>query len=240
MLITSTSNKAVENVYCDLKSMFKEGFCYIGGNYTNRKLSAEEIGNYIEYLRTTSYREGSMEDIESKIKKAVTILENSKEKYERIKKQLKEDFGIEKIEEISVITGSKYSVNEILSFVEEKDSIKIINTAKKLSKIGFFLDIFGLDKFIYKKMKLDNSDFYIEDKDSFIHMAECLQTIKKYKKEIKKHIKIIEEERKKEAIEKIDKKYIEEILKTDNFGEYFREKHHKLNFDLFFLQTKLE
>ena len=268
MLITSTSNKAVENVYQDLKEMFKLGLCYIGGNYANRKLSAEEVRNYIEYLKEQKYREGSLESIEEKIKQIVKTMNLSKERYEKTKNQFKEEFGIKKpeqlrllkiekvhpnileeskeylsevnelVKEISIITEEKYTIKKVISFLESKDYIIIINSAKKLSKMNFLFEIIGCEKRIYKKIKMINKGFYIEDKDSFIHVAEYLQTIKKYKKEIEKHIKIIEDNRKKEAIEGIDKKYLKEVLGTESFGEYFRKKYFKVNFELFNLSKR--
>jgi len=268
MLVTSTSNKAVENVYKEFKDKFKVGFCYIGGNFENRKHSAEEITKLIEYLRNTDYREGSLEQVEEKIKKIVKVIETTKERYIETKTLFKEEFGItepdhikylklekiperkveeandfleeidEIVKDISKIIEKEIKLNDVMDFINSSEYKVLITTARKLGDMNFFFELIGLDKHYLNKFSLRNKDFEIKEKEFLIHLAEYLQTIRKYKYEIEKYQEIVKEDKKIKSIQSIEQNFLKKVLSFDSFGEYFRNNLYKINYELFILSKR--
>jgi len=265
MIITSTSNKAVENVYTSLKERYRLGFCYVGGNYENKKVSGEEVREYVSYLKDNEYREGSMEEIELQIMKIHTSMQAAQKRYLSTRKILAEEYGITSIQhldflkikrnsitsekelleeiteivtELNTIADKNLTIEDYMEYIQTKDSEYVIKTAKSLGNLNVVLDMIGYHKHILKKAEEKKCKFYTGTKENYINMGSLLITLKKYKKDITVSLERINEDNKKRDLLDMDQDYMKSILQNETFGEFFSKVYYKVNFKLFKLSKR--
>lgn len=268
MLITSTSNKAVENVYKELKENFSSGFCYIGGNYENRKASAAELYQIIHNLKELEYREGSLEEAENEIKRIVSYFRESKEKYLSTRKVMKDKFGITSLEHLkgfklesldmktykedmewiesaneikdslNRLINQNYSLEFYIDYLKSADYLKIMKSAEKIVDINIVFEVLGFAKIIAKQTKLEVKSFETKDPTVLIHIAEYLKSLKNYSKEVSKALSFIKDYEEKKELSKIDMKLVKKVLEYKSFGDYFRKELYKENYQLFLVSKR--
>lgn len=261
MLVTSTSNKAVENVYKSLKKGWKHGFCYIGGNSINKNGSATEVTQFMEILSTEEYSEEKLTKYESSIKRMVSYIENQEKYYGLIHGDL---IKKHKFYSYDSLVKKVATLNEEVSELNEDTILLIGKTLNKLSvlKIGFKLPEVieftnkHLSEFEEIKSKIENLgllsraigaekkvlaglNFDIKTKDMLDLVVKNLTAVKENQKN---WLKALELEQKaidcSELSELIEffaqrKKVFDHMLKATSFGEYFRTNLFSLNYKLY-------
>ena len=84
-LLTATANKAVENVYKNLKKGFRYGFVFVGGRASNVDASGKEVGEYIEILSNKMFESSKMQAAKNEIVGIVNTMSKAKKDFELIK-----------------------------------------------------------------------------------------------------------------------------------------------------------
>ena len=83
-LLTATANKAVENVYKNLKRGFKHGFVFVGGRASNMDASGKEVGEYIELLNGKVFDSAKMQASKNEITTIVATMSKTKKNFDLI------------------------------------------------------------------------------------------------------------------------------------------------------------
>ena len=261
MLVTSTSNKAVENVYKSLKKGWKHGFCYVGGNSVNKNESAIEVAQFIEQISREEYSEEKFNKYETSIKRITAYIDTQKKYYEKIHGSLLKTYKFYSYS--SLIKKASELEKEVSEFNDEAIDL-MGRTLNKLSmlKIGFKLPIViefmnkYLAEFEEAKQLIEHSNILskvlgsekkilaglsikIESKDILDIVVLNLQKVKENQKE---WLRAVELEKKaldySELLDLIEtfsqrKKVFDQILKVESFGEYFRTNLFSLNYKLY-------
>lgn len=85
MLVTSTANKAVENVSNALKEQSKMGLVYVGGNSTNKMNSSAEVYELIRIISDAEFKSEAMKKTVESIKRIRTFIETRQKDFKLIK-----------------------------------------------------------------------------------------------------------------------------------------------------------
>jgi hypothetical protein len=271
ILVTSTSNKAVENVYKSLKKGFKHGFVYVGGNTENREASKEEVREFLSIFMNSNFSKDSMKKHEDSVKRIVKFIEKRKIAFLEIleNKYLlsdissfkdladKEEDLLEKVEllnEKEVDKSYKYlqdlinslnllidnkdfkSLKDFLNFEEKNSLLSKLKLIKRNEKQkSFFKKIFhssiDLDKYELNIELKTNSDIFtvldiveelVERKVEFLENLNNYITFEKLKFLSLLSLKYND-----------NQKLFNQLIKYDNFGEYFRLNLYSLNYKLY-------
>jgi len=129
ILVTSTSNKAVENVYTDLKKGWKNGFCYIGGNAQNRANSALEVESFINLIKDSEVSPEKILKYEDNIKKIKNFMDTSKKDFLEVKENTK---SLENIKSFNDLKERQDILIKKISFSTEEE---IFNMNKNIDNI---------------------------------------------------------------------------------------------------------
>lgn len=236
MLVTSTSNKAVENVYSFLKRGFKQGFVYVGGNTDNKAMSQVEVMNYIKYLSDKVYNKEAQEVHAAKIKKIQKTIKEKEIQFAKVKSmnlpfkkasELQEYIDSHIVVEIKLNKADEYLLTRILPIEKTINMLPEADFFEQKTKKGLF-GLFGGDEKIVDEFNLK---FNLKLNMSEIH--EICGILKKYTKhdiEVYLDSKILENS--KEALT-MSEKFLNGILKSDSFTEYFRTNLFGMNYDLY-------
>lgn len=167
MLITSTSNKAIENIVEDIKSEIDPNFFFLGGNLNNRRESFKKIESIIDQFNLMDFREDQEESIKNRIIEIHNIISNAEEYFNKTKKLIKEDLKIPNIESLSVFNindDERLEYNLSTKSIEEFNTIYIskLNMLNELNEdIAFYFDFLrSKDYFLMKKTieKIENTN----------------------------------------------------------------------------------
>lgn len=173
ILITSTSNKAIENIAFDLEKDYNPGYCYIGGNSTNKKNSIPKVDLTIEYIRSLDYDEDDLFLIKEEIKKILTQIEEV-EKVEDFRKNLyKESHDLFKLSRMYLnykISKNKIRIIRNLNVLKYNNFSSIDNPEQFLKDISLIYPVVtstiasienmfkGLNKYvIYNSIYIDEA-----------------------------------------------------------------------------------
>ena len=141
-LLTATANKAVENVYKNLKRGFKHGFVFVGGRASNMDASGKEVSEYIELLNAKTFDSVKLQaskneivsivNVMSKAKKNFAILEKLKDVF--VKNSVKDYDALLKAKELIVIDNEKLSYAR-KAYAEVNKLLKMLTnlTSKEIS-----------------------------------------------------------------------------------------------------------
>ena len=99
MLVTSTSNKAVENVYKNLKKGFKHGFVFVGGNSTNREKAREEVDAFIENIKLKDFNSQKYNQYKNSINRIVNFFNKKEIEFYKIQ-EWKNKLGVNSLYEL--------------------------------------------------------------------------------------------------------------------------------------------
>jgi len=246
MLITSTANKAVDNVSDSLKEGFKHGFVYVGGNQTNKTNSIKDVQEYIAFLES---REFSQEKYDYHKNKLVHYMDMFAKKRDIFKKVKSMNLTFSNFNEFDKYMKG-YAVHAT-SF-SSKELYKLEALTVNISKA---FEILVSKKFEYFKEEFLSSGFVNKillkfSKDSIVDEFNNDFNLKLTREKIESLFKILdntdskdienylENEKIKELkiIHKyfVDKeKFFNGIIKYDNFVEYARTNLFKMNYDLY-------
>jgi len=244
ILITSTANKAVDNVSSDLKKGFKHGFCYIGGNQKNKEISAEEVKNYISFLNKLNYSSEKQEFHKNKILRYEKIFSEKREIFNKIKlmnltfKSVNDlnDFMSKSSIHATSFSNSQFFKLEKFGISIEK-AIEIINHEKyeyflnELKPNSIFSRIGGIFK---KNDVIAEISIELSIKKEFVfEVFEIL--LKTSEQDLLNFIenKVIENVKLAKKLTEGKEKFLDGILKYDSFSEYFRTNLFKMNYDLY-------
>jgi len=168
-LITSTSNKAIENITESISKEISKDFFYLGGNSKNRNQSNKKIESIISNFEKNEFVETTFLEIENRIKEIITELENSHEYFKNTKTILKEEFNINSIENLNAFKISfKDSLEKkrILAQIESLRDypLKSINSLLSIEEnFEFYLKFLKhKNYFLLKKysQKIENMNFF--------------------------------------------------------------------------------
>lgn len=151
MLLTSTSNKAVENVYQSLLKASKHGgLIYVGGNNGNKERSNKEVEKFLAYFEKQEFDQ----DLHSKLKKGiqniVSYFERAKEKHGELKNFLP---VLQKI-----APKSKNDIKNAIDGLEKEVNVDAVFEAKKLMEA-----VEKVSTIVGKELSLENFDNYFDD-----------------------------------------------------------------------------
>lgn len=204
ILVTSTSNKAIENVYKSLKAGFKQGgFCYVGGNTTNRIESAQEVAAFISKIDSEVFSQEKLEKSEASVIRMVDYIQRKEKGFKEVKAykklfksmNVKDYYSLVKAEEkllkeLDSVTESDFEKTKSdLKKIEMKIST-ILNTTLKYKEIlvlienGLLANLeILLDKInnngIFKQLFKSNDKILSEYKDFKIKDKETLEVLVK-------------------------------------------------------------
>lgn len=149
MLITSTANKAIENVYTSLKKGFKHGFCLVGGSNENKAASKIEVAEFIEIIKEKEFSSKNKIKYESNIKRIKTFFETRKENFLEIKKYKEEllKLKIKKFENLAYFLKNLDESLEQLNVEKIKKEIAFISTSIKQFKLILKCEIDSISSF---------------------------------------------------------------------------------------------
>lgn len=158
ILVTSTSNKAVENVYKSLQNGFKHGFCYVGGNSANRIESAKEVSEFIQILEKEEFSEAKLEKYEASVKRIKNYIDKLEIAFNEIhiNKPMLARHNVKSFK--SLADAEELLLNQTESMKEESISIEIAEFNKLFQKLKVLLDIDNLD--LDKVLSWFNGDVY--------------------------------------------------------------------------------
>ena len=196
MLVTSTSNKAVENVSNALKEQSPLGLCYVGGNSQNKINSSADVYELIRILSETEFKEEAMKKTVESVKRIRLFIETRQKNFQLIKsskvkvnsyqdlsniyeKTKDENKGLfKKIINTMSSTEDKTLVYEELLKIEEK----VFDRMLKQPSFGDYMrtDLFSLNYSLFiesqKLLKLQA----IKEKDGVLKALTYLVTEDKY------------------------------------------------------------
>lgn len=129
MLITSTANKAIENVYLSLKKGFKHGFCLVGGNNENKEMSKLECLEFIEIIREKEFSQKNSNRLKGNIKRIKSFIELRKANYEEIQTS-KKILNDNKISKYSDLVWLKAKMDKELNEIGADSLIQEIELIK--------------------------------------------------------------------------------------------------------------
>lgn len=244
MLITSTSNKAVENVFTSLKHGFKNGFVYVGGNSSNKKTSAIEAQQYIESIADKEFSSEKQEKAKKNILHSIELFEEKKEKFKKIKslnlpfKTLEElnDFVEKRQNQTSKIgEGNIFRISKILNNGNVFDILeKIVKSeefnyyVEESTKGGFLSKVFGNSK----ALKSFNTEFSLDlNYSDFQEVMKVLKNLNIEDINNARESKLLEKSKK--ALDIVNEKMFKGFQKYDNFAEYFRTNLFSMNYTLY-------
>lgn len=251
ILVTSTSNKAIENVYSSLKSGFKHGFCYIGGNSTNKAASAVEVAEYIEFLNEKEYSPEKQNfhrtkilDLKSTIYKKEIIFNKVKKlnlnfkSYKEAKRHLDNIFLVDSFltKEYLFKLGKKLNIQELdytlilKSLTDLKNSFKISYFSEEIKK-GFFLNFFKKNSILNEFNREFNlnvnsqkdMEFILNELNNF-----SLEDITNFSNSLlSTKIKL--------ALDLVSnkEKFFNGIMNNETFADYFRTNLFSMNYSLY-------
>jgi GTPase SAR1 family protein len=141
ILVTSTSNKAVENVYKSLKKGVKHGFCYVGGNTANRVESATEVAEYIQFLEGMEFDPEKFQKYEDSVKRIVSYIEKRKIAFNEIRsyKKVLMKYDIKSYTSLAKAEEELIEKTSDMSEAELEKSLKVVN--KLLAKLSTLTDL---------------------------------------------------------------------------------------------------
>jgi len=246
-LVTSTANKAIDNISSDLRKGFKHGFCYVGGNQENKAKSAQEVLSYINFLKNKYYSKRKQNVEKEKIERIVSTLIQKESIFNEIK-----GFNLN-------LKNFKEFQEEIQNFKKKESSFSIANESF-LASLNFSLEEFNVvlstEKNNYRYLEITGKEGFLKGVFAKLELKKYLAEFNKaYKKDLsktdfKKLIDIIsrtEEESLKNYIENKKyenllrakeligekEKFFDGIMKNDNFVEYARTNLFKMNYELY-------
>ena len=254
MLITSTSNKAIENVYTSLFHGFKTGFCYVGGSKANKDMSIDRVNEYIARIEGLDFDPDRYQESKNKIEHYLDMLKEKEEIFNKVKamnlnvSEYKDlEFWLNNnIEKPTLISAQNlYLFKQLLGNIKDisKKLISILDSEKYLyfkekSKIGLFSKFFGKNKGILTSF---NSEFNVqvqsnEELDSLFQRLDSISSndVRNYIhnekiKNVKSVIKLV----------KGKEKFFNGILKYNTFSEYFRTNLFGMNYSLYIYSLQL-
>jgi len=218
ILISSTSNKAIENVIENLDNSNNDDIYFMAGNLKNRKKSSEKVLSFISNFEKETFLQENLDDSIDKIKllknnidtyieeftKAKSIIEKYNIKSYKIfegflnnlfdEKLKKENerilIYVQKIidDDITPLIGD-ISLREILDFFNTKDWRRIQKTTKRIENLPLFFDILGARKIILSKLSIDNIKFDFRESDLFIDYSNALDLIFRNKEKYERSLK---------------------------------------------------
>jgi len=137
ILVTSTSNKAVENVYKSLKKGFEHGFCYVGGNSENRAASAEEVLEFIKIIESSEPSIDKLKKYEDSVKRIKSFIDKRKIEFLELKDNKKYLEGITSFKDLANKEEELFNSTSLLNEKIIKKGLK--NVKNILSQINHFL-----------------------------------------------------------------------------------------------------
>ena len=247
MIVTSTSNKAIENVYISLKHGFKHGFVYIGGNANNKNASALEVKEYIDFLDTMDYDKDKQNFHKEKILHTIKLIKEKEEifnliksfnlnikSYKELKKFLEKSFkkDISEIKKIFIKVSKKLKTKSLSKIKEIKES----------EEFDYFLDE-SKSRFSIKSL-FKNKDSILEDFNKTFNLKiedldilhETLILISKIDENAFQFYEEQIEIKKAEKAMKLigeKEKFFNGIQKYDSFAEYFRTNLFAMNYSIY-------
>lgn len=102
MLVTSTSNKAIGNIYEKLAHGFQRGFYFVGGNNNNKEASSKSVDEYINYLENQPFNQARYETAKKEMRDLVGLIDAQKALFLEIKSNSKQLIGIKNYDELLV------------------------------------------------------------------------------------------------------------------------------------------
>ena len=236
ILVTSTSNKAISNVYEPLKKGFKHGFVYVGGNNQNKKLSKEGVNDYIQFLSDYEYSREKEEYHKKELLDAVKRIENKRVLFEKLR-EIPFD-----------------SWNEVQSFIKNHFKKVLKVTPSKIMATGEDVlkqacDLIDLCKIVqrnpvkYKasffKRKAFVESFNGKYKTKFSSYSELEEFVETAKEMSKADFQDIYEEGVYRAVKRISseingKEYLfEQVKKSSTFAEFYRKHLNKSAYSVY-------
>jgi len=210
-LISSTSNKAIDNVLEGLDFYGYREIAFVAGNMENRRESAEKVYSFISDFEKQSHNEIVYEEAKNSLLLMVRSIDSIKKTFEGIQKVLSNhkifdskiyydtirnifdkkeqdenkrilDYAEEVIKsDLEPVIGET-SLLEVLDFFKTKDWVKIKSTMKTLEKTPIILSVFGFEKAYIKKLSLENKKFEVKDSSLFLDFFTTLELLSRNSK----------------------------------------------------------
>jgi len=263
MLISSTANKAVANVYQSLNAF---GFCYVGGNTENKANSIKNVREVIKKLNVEEFNKDTYEKTAKSLKKILKSFEQKKLDFKELKtlkdvknynelvskidelRQPLKDFtpedelkiitSYEKLNsKISTVSGESFSIEKLGTWIEE-----IELTKAKLEKLGFISKMMKEKKILFDLQETIRIK-EMHKEDVYVLLDLLLELEKKVpfyniainNLELREEVKELEDIR--DQYENKPAKFLK-LLKAESFGEFFRTNMYSLNYKVFLIANK--
>lgn len=243
MIVTSTSNKAIENVFTSLQHGFKHGnFVYVGGNSKNKEVSTKQVQMYKDFLIEEEFSNEKFEHHKAKLLRKQELMEKKRNIFNSIKEM---NLPFKNFDE-----AVEFANKEVGEVNEQK-----ISLIRKLLKIVDFEHLIGHSDLLFwvektkpsimkifsssKIVRSFNEEFTsgaISQEDIHAALIE-IEKIKNYDS-IRDHELQVKT---KKAIELVEEKhtFFNGILKNESYNEYFRTNLFKMNYDMYISSLNL-
>lgn len=263
MLVTSTSNKAVENVYKNLRKGFKNGFVFIGGNSSNREKARQEVDEFIEGFKLKEFDIKKFEQYKKSIRNIINFFNKKEIEFYKLQ-DWKRKLGVSSLYEVKKIKNKIEGDVLVISdddFIKRskiiKEQIAKINHLTKqfyniqdiisllnqdiIAKLDLAIEKINRAGFFKKIFQhdsiLDGLDlpFKVGAKDDIEIIKDSFKIIDAQDPEL--ILEISQNKRKLKEIESllksIKEKTLDRILKSNDFADYFRTNFYSLNYRLY-------
>lgn len=262
MLLTSTSNKAVENVYESLLKASKHGgLIYVGGNNENKVRSNKEVEKFLLYFERQEFDPELHKKLKKGIENIVRYFERAKEKHEELKN------FIPLLQKIA--PKGKDDIKKAIQSLEQEVDMDRVFEAKKLQEnietvskiVGEPLDMENFleyfDNALYMEMRLvkeklskegflkrifskeevyEKLPFTPSSKEEFHFVFETLETVRKMSAEERERAKNVldkfETLSELKKLERVIEGVPDSLIKRARYGEDFLEFFRKVFYKL--------
>ena len=247
MLVTSTANKAIDNIALDLKKGFKHGFVYVGGNQDNKSDSAPLVLEFIDFLESMNFDLDKYKYHKQQLKRKIELFEEKRIKFNQVKSL---NLNLKTI--TSVRSFLKSSTKHVIS-IDKKD-LDFLKSKFDLDKILEIMesDIFkkylrnyentGILKKIMRNFHNElDLELFNKKFNSNLNKSDLIDFFNVLKNVEKRDLKNLIENNTIKDIEKYfsgKEKFYENIYKQDSFAEYFRTNLFKMNYDFYISSLK--
>lgn len=262
-LLTATANKAVENVYKNLKKGFKNGFVFVGGRASNIDASSKEVSEYIDILSNKKFESSKMKAYQKEIVDIVNTMSKAKKDFESLSgyRDILLENNITTYDDLAkakdVIVVDMKKVNEALaietnvsnSFIKlgllankeiSEDILKEIQILAELELAMARIKDLGFFSSKKKAQILANISFCeinnVSDLKTLLNLTRDIFSKKDSylkAKEILKSFRVISKCDDFISAFKENKDKFNTMLKYDTFGDFFRLEMFNLNYKLY-------